>query len=61
MLFELIKDHLFLSTYILINLIVFFLYGIDKWKAIHHKWRIPEAHLSLAGVVGIFGAILGML
>ncbi|HAB88503.1 DUF1294 domain-containing protein [Clostridium sp. OM05-9] len=61
MLFELIKDHLFLSTYILINLIVFFLYGIDKWKAIHHKWRIPEAHLILAGVFGIFGAILGML
>ena len=61
MLFELIKDHLFLSTYILINLIVFFLYGIDKWKAIHHKWRIPEAHLILAGVFGIFGAILGVL
>ena len=52
MLFELIKDHLFLSIYILINLIVFFLYGIDKWKAIHHKWRIPEAHLILAGVFG---------
>ena len=61
MLFELIKDHLFLSTYILINLIVFFLYGIDKWKAIHHKWRIPEAHQILAGVFGIFGEILGML
>ena len=61
MLFELIKDHLFLSIYILINLIVFFLYGIDKWKAIHHKWRIPEAHLILAGVFGIFGAVLGML
>lgn len=61
MLFELIKGHLLLSIYILINLIVFFLYGIDKWKAIHHKWRIPEAHLILAGVFGIFGAILGML
>lgn len=61
MLFELIKDHLFLSIYILINLIVFSLYGIDKWKAIHHKWRIPEAHLILAGVFGIFGAVLGML
>ena len=28
MLFELIKDHLFLSTYILINLIVDVLYGV---------------------------------
>ena len=61
MLFELIKGHLLLSIYILINLIVIFLYGIDKWKAIHHKWRIPEAHLILAGVFGIFGAVLGML
>ncbi len=61
MLFELTKDHLLLSIYILINLIVFLLYGIDKWKAIQHKWRIPEAHLILAGVFGIFGAILGML
>ena len=61
MLFELIKGHLLLSIYILINLIVFFLYGIDKWKAIHHKWRIPEAHLILAGVFGIFGSVLGML
>ena len=61
MLFELIKGHLLLSIYILINLIAFFLYGIDKWKAIHHKWRIPEAHLILAGVFGIFGAVLGML
>ena len=61
MLFELIKGHLLLIIYILINLIVFFLYGIDKWKAIHHKWRIPEAHLILAGVFGIFGAVLGML
>lgn len=61
MLFELIKGHLLLSIYILINLIVFFLYGIDKWKAIHHKWRIPEAHLILASVFGIFGAVLGML
>ena len=58
MLFELIKDHLFLSIYILSNLIVFSLYGIDKWKAIHHKWRIPEAHLILAGVFGIFGMLL---
>ena len=61
MLFELIKDHLFLSTYILINLIVFFLYGIDKWKAIHHKWRIPEAQLlAVAAICGSAGALLGM-
>ena len=61
MLFELIKNHIAFSLYILINLIVFCLYGIDKWKAMHHKWRIPEAHLILAGCFGIFGAILGML
>ena len=28
-----------------INIIAFFLYGIDKWKARHDKWRITEARL----------------
>mgnify|MGYP003374212353 CR=1 FL=1 len=27
------------------NVIVLMLYGIDKWKAKHDRWRIPEAEL----------------
>ena len=44
-----------------INMLTFFLFGIDKWKAKHHKWRIPEATLlGLAVVGGSIGAWLGM-
>ena len=44
-----------------INIVAFFLYGIDKWKARHDKWRITEARLlSVALLGGSFGAFLGM-
>ena len=46
---------------VLINLVAFCLYGIDKWKAKKQKWRIPEKTLFLvAGLGGSFGAGLGM-
>ena len=44
-----------------INIIAFFLYGIDKWKARHDKWRITEARLIWIAVFGgSIGALLGM-
>ena len=44
-----------------INLIAFFLYGIDKWKSRHAKWRVTEARLlSIALLGGSLGAFLGM-
>lgn len=44
-----------------INVLTFFLYGIDKWKAKRSKWRISEASLIwLAVVGGSVGALLGM-
>lgn len=46
---------------IFINLTAFALMGIDKYKAIHRKWRIPEKTLFLSAVFGgSIGAILGM-
>lgn len=46
---------------LLINVAAFVLFGIDKWKATHQKWRIPEKTLFLvAGLGGSFGARLGM-
>ena len=46
---------------IAINVVTFFLYGIDKWKAKRSKWRIPEATLlGLAVIGGCIGAWLGM-
>ena len=44
-----------------INIAAFFLYGIDKWKARHDKWRVTEARLLWIAVAGgSIGALLGM-
>lgn len=44
-----------------INVITFFAFGIDKWKAKRHKWRLSEASLlGLAAIGGSIGALLGM-
>ncbi|MCL2392563.1 MAG: DUF1294 domain-containing protein [Oscillospiraceae bacterium] len=43
------------------NFFTFCLYGIDKYKAKHNKWRISEKVLLLAAVLmGAVGALLGM-
>lgn len=46
--------------YIMINLIVFLMYGHDKKKAVEKKWRTPEKTLLAGGAVGPWGAVLGM-
>ena len=44
-----------------INIVTFFLYGVDKWKAKRSKWRIEEATLLWwAAFGGSVGALLGM-
>ena len=44
-----------------INIVSFFLYGIDKYKAKKNKWRIPEATLLMIAVIGgSIGAWVGM-
>jgi len=46
---------------VVINVIAFIVYGIDKRKAKKHLWRIPEATLiGLALIGGSVGAFLGM-
>ena len=46
---------------IAINVVTFFIYGIDKYKAKNAKWRISEATLlGLAALGGSIGAWLGM-
>ena len=46
---------------IVINVITFLIYGIDKWKAKQGSWRISEATLlTLAVVGGSIGTLLGM-
>ena len=46
---------------IVINVLTFVIYGIDKWKAKQGSWRISEATLLLLAVIGgSIGALLGM-
>jgi len=46
---------------LLVNIIAFLLYGIDKYKAKKQLWRIPEATLILFSAVGGgMGSLLGM-
>lgn len=43
------------------NLIGFFIMGIDKYKARKHAWRIPESTLFIVSFIGgVIGTILGM-
>ena len=47
---------------LIMSLITFILFGIDKWKAVHNRWRIPEATLLLFSFfLGAPGGLLGML
>ena len=44
-----------------INVLTFFVYGIDKWNAKQGRWRISEATLLMLAVIGgSIGALLGM-
>ena len=46
---------------IVINVVTFLVYGIDKWKAKPGSWRISEATLLILAVIGgSIGALLGM-
>ncbi|MBQ6209273.1 MAG: DUF1294 domain-containing protein [Prevotella sp.] len=53
--------HIVFIYLVVINVVTFFMFGIDKWKAKRSKWRIREAALlGLAVLGGSIGAWLGM-
>ena len=53
--------HIALIYLAVTNVVTFFMYGVDKWKAKKSKWRIREtALLGLAVLGGSIGAWLGM-
>ncbi len=44
-----------------LNIAAFTAMGVDKWKAAHHAWRIPEAVLFLLVILGgSFGGFIAM-
>lgn len=52
---------LLLGYFVAINLIGFFLMGIDKYKAKKRSFRIPEATLFIVAIIGgSIGSIIGM-
>ena len=58
---ELSLLHIVLIYLVTINVVTFFMYGIDKWKAKKSKMRIREtALLGLAVLGGSIGAWIGM-
>ena len=51
----------FLYSLIVLNIVTFLVYGIDKWKAKQGSWRISEASLLILAVIGgSIGALFGM-
>ena len=46
---------------VIVNLLAFILFGVDKWRARNNAWRISEATLFLIALIGgSIGAKIGM-
>ena len=46
---------------VIINIVTFFLFGIDKRRSIKNRWRISEAMLLISSLIGgVIGGLLGM-
>ncbi len=46
---------------IMINVITFALYGLDKWRAMTRQWRVREKKLIILALIGgSIGAMIGM-
>ena len=53
--------HIVFIYLVIVNVVTFFMYGIDKWRARKSKWRIKETTLlGMAVLGGSVGAWLGM-
>lgn len=54
-------ERYFLILYAVMGVIAFSTYGIDKYRAKHDLWRIPEKTLLLLALLGgALGAYVGM-
>lgn len=54
-------DRILFGYLLMVNVMTFIVFGADKWKAVHGKWRIRESillGLSLAG--GAAGGLAAM-
>ena len=37
---------------LIINAATFIIFGLDKWKARHDRWRVPESVLMFLAIIG---------
>lgn len=51
-------DIAIIGYFVLINIVTFIIYALDKNRARKDKYRIPEKHLVLLGVLGGSGGAL---
>lgn len=42
----------FILYVVLVSIATFVVYGVDKYKSQHQKWRIPESTLLLLAAIG---------
>ncbi len=55
------STNIILLYLVIVNVLTFFVFGIDKWKAKHSRWRISEAALlALAAAGGSIGSWIAM-
>mgnify|MGYP003294755581 CR=1 FL=1 len=56
-----LRYQIILAALLLVNIVAFAAYGIDKRKAQKGRWRIPESTLLLLAFFGgAIGALMGM-
>ncbi len=54
-------NRIILLYLIAVNLLTFIVFGVDKWKAVHGKWRIRVSTLlGLSAIGGAAGGLLAM-
>ncbi len=46
---------------VVVNIVSFIFFGVDKLKSVSGGWRISESRLLLIAFFGPFGAFVGML
>ena len=44
--------HIAFAYFVIVNLVTFIIYGLDKWKAKKSKWRFSEAMLLKLAIIG---------
>ena len=50
-----------IAYFLLVNIVAFIAFGVDKFKSKRNGWRIPESTLMImAATGGSVGALLGM-